>query len=136
MGKFSSEYSHDENIKIAIENIIGSKTFIKKAKSSVKHPIKKELFCRLIKDIITSEERSIILEADFCLDLKSYNGIYNRIIENFIAYIFNANQIKIILFYIYDKYTPEGVQSLTDSEGNIVPLETAEDLWNVISTMK
>ena len=130
--EFSPEKSHDENVKVAIDKILGQPTNLKrKKKSSEDH--KRVLFCKIMDGIILAEERSIGLDEAFNLNLEKYNQVFFDIIQDLLSYAFNREQMTLLNFYLYDRYCADGaVLDLVDSEGNHVPLDTPTELWFVI----
>ena len=129
---FSPEKSHDENVKVAIDKILGQPTSIKRKKKSAEDH-KRVLFCKIIEGIIMAEERSIGLDEAFCVNLEKYNQVFFDVIQDLLSYSFNREQMNLLNFYLYDRYCADGaVLDLVDNEGNHVPLDTPTDLWFVI----
>lgn len=127
---------HDENIKRSIDTILGTNTVIKKGKRSA-DDIKRDLFCEIIELIMAVEERSIIMAEMYHTDLSTHNNIFFAIIEKFFLFSFNPDQHRIIQFYIYERYRPDGsIIDLLDKHKNSVPLNTHGDLWYFLKTIK
>jgi hypothetical protein len=129
---FSPEKSHDENVKVAIDKILGQPTNLKRKKKSAEDH-KRVLFCKIIDRIIMAEERAIGLDEAFGLNLEEYNQVFFDVIQDLLSYSFNREQMNLLNFYMYDRYCADGtVLDLVDEDGNHVPLDTATDLWFVI----
>lgn len=134
--EFSPDKSHQENVKIAIDKIIGQSTnFKKRKKSEADH--KRIMFKKIIEKIIEAEERSTMIDEVFSIDFNKYNNIFFEIIEEFLNYSFNKDQIKIINFYLYDRYNADGTMSeLRDNNDEPIKLDTADDLWYLIKKIE
>lgn len=133
---FDPENSHQENVKVAIDKIIGQATNIKKRKKTEQEQ-KKVLFKSIIDHVIESEQKVSLLHEMFSIDLSSYTNIFYDIIDEFFKYSFSKEQIKIINFYLYDRYSPDGsILQLKDENDNIINLDTPEDLWYFIKSME
>lgn len=129
---FSPEKSHDENVKVAIDKIIGQPTNIKRKKKTAEDH-KRILFVKIIDRLILAEERSVALDESFDLNLEKYNQLFFDIIQDLLSYTFNKEQMNLLNFYMYDRYCADGtVLDLMDQEGNHVPLDSATDLWSVL----
>jgi hypothetical protein len=129
---FSPEKSHDENVKVAIDKILGQPTNIKRKKKTAEDH-KRILFVKIIDRLILAEERSVALDESFDLNLEKYNQVFFDIIQDLLSYTFNKEQMNLLNFYMYDRYCADGtVLDLVDQEGNHVPLDSATDLWSVL----
>jgi hypothetical protein len=133
---FDPENSHDQNVKIAIDKIIGQETSFRRLKKTQEDQ-KRILFCRIIDNIVMAEERAISLDEGYQIDMSKYNEMFFDIITSFLSFSFNKQQINLINFYLYDRYCVDGaVLDLIDDEGNVVLLENANDLWYLINKNK
>lgn len=129
---FSPEKSHDENVKAAIDKILGQPTNLKRRKKTAEDH-KRILFVKIIDRIILAEERSVSIDESFNLNLDKYNQIFFDIIQDLLSYTFTKEQMNLLNFYMYDRYCADGtVLDLVDQDGNVVPLENANDLWYVL----
>jgi hypothetical protein len=130
--EFDPSNTHDQNVKVAIDRIIGQETTFRKVKKNQEDQ-KRILFCKIIDNIIIAEERSIMLDEGHNMDMNKYNQIFFDIITDFFSFNFSKKQINLINFYLYDRYSPDGsVLDLVDDNNNIVPLETSADLWHLL----
>jgi hypothetical protein len=133
---FDPENSHDQNVKIAIDKIIGQETSFRRLKKTQEDQ-KRILFCRIIDNIVMAEERAISLDEGYQIDMSKYNEMFFDIITSFLSFSFSKQQINLINFYLYDRYCVDGaVLDLIDDEGNVVLLENANDLWYLINKNK
>lgn len=134
--EFDPDNSHQENVKIAIDKIIGEPTNIKKRKKSEQEQ-KRILFKKIIDSIIEAEQKNTMLHEMFSIDLSNFNSIFFDIIDDLLKFSFTKDQIKIINFYLYDRYGADGsILDLKDDNDNIVNLDTPEDLWFFLKSME
>jgi hypothetical protein len=130
---FDPENSHDQNVKVAIDKIIGQETSLRKLKKNQEDQ-KRILFNRIIDTIITTEERSVMLGEGYKMDMTDYNQPFFDIITDFLSYSFNKKQVNLINFYLYDRYCADGsVLDLIEEDGSILPLNTSNDLWYLLN---
>lgn len=133
---FDSNKPHEENVKASIDKIIGQKTVTKRARKT-EEDIKKAAFKKAIENLVYSEERQILLMEEYEIDTSKYTLYLFEVIDNLFNMLFNREQINVINFYIYDRYTADGnILSLQNSEGKLIPLDTPDDLWEVLKTLK
>ncbi len=130
--EFNPNNTHDQNVKVAIDKIIGQETSFRKVKKTQEDQ-KRILFCKIIDALIVAEERSIMLNEGHNLSMDSYNQLFFDIITDFFSFNFTKKQVNLINFYLYDRYSPDGsVLDLVDENGNVVPLEVSSDLWYLL----
>ena len=130
--EFNPNNTHDQNVKVAIDKIIGQETSFRKVKKTQEDQ-KRILFCKIIDALIVAEERSIMLNEGHNLSMDSYNQLFFDIITDFFSFNFTKKQVNLINFYLYDRYSPDGsVLELVDENGNVVPLEVSSDLWYLL----
>jgi hypothetical protein len=133
---FSPDKSHDENVKVAVDKILGQPTSIRKKKKSAEDH-KRVLFTRIIDNIVRVEERSIAIDEAFDIDLTKYDRTFCDIIDDLLRLNFTKEQVKLIDFYMYDRYCADGtVLDLIDEKGEKVSLDTPTDLWFLIKNVE
>lgn len=133
---FSPEKSHDENVKVAVDKILGQPTSIRKKKKSAEDH-KRVLFTRIIDNIVRVEERSIAIDEAFDIDLTKYDRTFCDIIDDLLRLNFTKEQVKLIDFFMYDRYCADGtVLDLIDEKGEKVALDTPTDLWFLIKNVE
>jgi hypothetical protein len=127
--EFNPEKSHEENVKVAIDNIIGQKTNLRKKKQSGEDQ-KRVTFNKIISSIVEIEERTIMIDETLSIDLNKYNQPFFDLVDNFFKLVYNKEQINLINFFLYERYAPDGsIMELVSSTGSVVNLNTADDLW-------
>lgn len=133
--EFSLENSHQENVKVAIEKILGQKTGIKKKKKTADDQ-KRVLFASILSSILEAEDRETMMSEAFSIDLASHNSLFFDTIDNLLKLLFNKEQINLINFYLYERLSPEGdALELIDTEGNELKLDTPDDLWYMLKNL-
>ena len=86
--EFDPSNTHDQNVKVAIDRIIGQETTFRKVKKNQEDQ-KRILFCKIIDNIIIAEERSIMLDEGHNMDMNKYNQIFFDIITDFFSFNFS-----------------------------------------------
>lgn len=74
-----------------------------------------------------------MLSSDYGIDMIKYEEPLFKIIDSLIYLHFGKEAGDLIMFYVYERVNPDGtINPLEDNEGNIVPLERLEDLWELV----
>lgn len=95
--------------------------------------MKKELFVSIITNLDLILVRQENLFSEFRLDWTSYNEPFFNVVDDLLFLEFGEHGCELIEFYLYDKFNQDGsVNDLIDKDGNVVPLDSPEDLWNLI----
>jgi hypothetical protein len=116
------------------DNTFGNVQIKRKRKSDI--TIRKELFISIINNIEAAINRQELLFADFRLDWTTYNEVFFNIIDDLIFMEFGNDGLELIDFYLYGKENTDGSENqLVDKNYNVIPLNSAEDLWNLIKTI-
>ena len=116
------------------DNTFGNVQIKRKRKSDI--TIRKELFISIINNIEATLNRQELLFADFRLDWTTYNELFFNIIDDLIFLEFGNTGLELIDFYLYGKENTDGSENqLIDKDNNVIPLNSAEDLWNLIKTI-
>ena len=116
----------------AINNLLNGKTQLKKKKLK-KHPAEKTLFVNIIKAWKESLDRETFLTLETGTNLSEHNNLYYKIISDLVTYKFGPETSELIHFYIYESQNPDGtINYLKDENGNVIKLETPENLWELI----
>jgi hypothetical protein len=116
------------------DNTFGNVQIKRKRKSDI--TIRKELFISIINNIEATLNRQELLFADFRLDWTTYNELFFNIIDDLIFLEFGNTGLELIDFYLYGRENTDGSENqLIDKDDNVIPLNSAEDLWNLIKTI-
>jgi hypothetical protein len=116
------------------DNTFGNVQIKRKRKSDI--TIRKELFISIINNIEAAINRQELLFADFRLDWTTYNELFFNIIDDLIFLEFGNTGLELIDFYLYGKENTDGSENqLIDKDDKVIPLNSAEDLWNLIKTI-
>jgi len=120
-------------IQVAINQILNIKSLVRKKKKTQVEK-KKELFVMIVNSIEQVINRQNLLYAEINLDLTKYDEAFLDIIDALVMLHFNKEGAELISYYLYERLTPDGdINPLVDPDNNEVYLETAEDLWNLLT---
>jgi hypothetical protein len=127
---------HNSKVKSTIESIIGVDTTLKRRKKT-ENDLNKEKFETIIRTLEEVEVRSALLEQDFNLGLQKYDDKFYVIIDNLLELFMGNEAINLIDFYLFGRINEDGTtNNLLDSNGDIIPLNSPGDLWDVIYFIK
>lgn len=120
-------------IQVAINQILNIKSLVRKKKKTQVEK-KKELFITIINSIEQVINRQNLLYVEVNLDLTKYDESFLDIIDALVMLHFNKEGAELITYYLYERVAPNGeINPLIDPDNNEVFLETAEDLWNILT---
>lgn len=120
-------------IQIAINQILNVKSLVRRKKKT-KEAKKKELFISIINSIEAIINRQNLMYVELNLDLAKYDEAFLDTIDALIILHFGKEGAEIIAYYLWDRVAPDGsIVPLVDEEGKEVTLETAQDLWNLLT---
>jgi len=136
MKEITKPDDHTNNIKKSVDTILGQKTTIKRIKKQTDDH-KRILFSKIIDAIIMVDERSIMVDQMLGLDMRKYDESYMQIIDDIFEYTFNKKQISAINFYMYDRYTTDGLTlPFINEKGEPLDIDNSEKLYDYIKNMK
>jgi hypothetical protein len=125
-----------ENIRSAVDSLLQVNSTLKRKKKNVAIQ-KKEVFVSIINALEQSQIRSNLMFTELKVDLSSYDEMYLQIIDSLLLLSFGKAGYELISFYLYDRNNPDGTtNTLVDEAGNDVPLDTANELWELIQKLK
>jgi hypothetical protein len=135
--EFKPNNSHEENVKISVDKILGQETSMRKAKRSADDH-KRISFCRIISNLLRVEERAILLDEMHDMNFSKYEQPFFDIIEDLMGLHFSREQMKLINFFLYDRYSADGsLLCLTnETTGEELKLDSPEQLWEILKTVK
>ncbi len=128
----------DENhMRRNLRELLGSDIILRK-KRLTKQSKDKQIFCEVLNDIKLLVERSYCLEHDYGISLEGWDEKFLYIIDGLLNLKFEKPQRDLINWWLFDKHVSTGeVQELTDVDsGKPIPSDTAEDIWELISSIK
>ena len=115
-----------------MKKLIGTDSTVKRRKRT-KEDAQREIFLTtipLLEHILT---RGVMLESDYGFNTSTYDEPFYQIIDSLIYLHFDEDAADLIMFYLYERTNPDGTfNSVTDINGDEVPLENAEDLWILV----
>jgi hypothetical protein len=122
-------------IQTAINEILNVKSLIRRKKKSQVDK-KKELFISIINAIEQIATRQTLMYADLQLDFTNYDEAFLETIDALIILHFGKEGAELISFFLWERSNPDGsINQLMDETGTVVPLDTANDLWNALLQM-
>lgn len=134
--EISQDNTHEQNIKVALDAVLGGKTTTRKAKKTAEDK-RKEDFINLIISLEAVDVRDYILKEDLLMDLGSVTIPYDDIIESLLSMVFKPGQINIINFYLYSRVMEDGsIIPLESQAGELIYLKNPEELYTFIQTIK
>lgn len=120
------------NIRQAIDKLLNAKSAIKR-KNKSKQLQARELFISIINSLEMLTNRATILYNDLKLDFSTYDEGFLEIIDALLLLKYGEDACEVISFYLWERQSPDGsINELLDEENNVVPLNNAIDLWNVV----
>jgi hypothetical protein len=121
-----------ENVRLAIDKLLNVKSAIKRKKQN-KQTQARELFVSIINSLQMVQTRATIMFSDLKLDYSTYDEPFLEIIDALLLMKFGKEASEIISYYMWERYNPDGtVNEIYDEYDNVIPLENANDLWNVV----
>ena len=104
-----------------------------KRRKKTNNDTQRELFINTIPLLEHIINRSSMLHADYAVDLVKYDEPFFQIIDSLIFMHFGKEAGELVMFYLYERTNPDGtLNPLYDTDNNIIPLETIEDLWELV----
>ena len=119
-------------IQVAINNILNIKSLIRRKKKTQTDK-RKELFISIINSIEQIINRQTLMYADLQLDFATYDEAFLDTIDALIILHFGKEGAEVIGYYLWERLNPDGsINPLLDEDDNVIILENANDLWNLI----
>ena len=119
-------------IQAAINSILNIKSLIRRKKKTQTDK-RKELFISIINSIEQIINRQTLMYADLQLDFAAYDEAFLDTIDALIILHFGKEGAEVIGYYLWERVNPDGsINPLLDEDDNVIILENANDLWNLI----
>ena len=120
-----------------LKELLGSDIILKKRRLT-KQSKDKQIFCEVLDDIKLLVERSYHLEHDYGISLEGWDEKFLYVVDGLLNLRFEKPQRDLINWWLFDKHVSTGeVQELNDIDsGTLIPSDTAEDIWDLISSIK
>lgn len=120
-------------IQIAVNQILNIKSLIRRKKKTQTEK-KKELFITIINSVEQIINRQNLMYADLNLDLTKYDEAFLEVIDALFILNFGKDGAELIDYYLWERLAPDGsINPLIDLDNNEVYLQTAEELWNLLT---
>ena len=125
-----------EKLQEQINLIIGVKSTLKRRKKT-EVDTQREVFINTIPLLEHIINRGPMLDADYGVNMARYDEPFFQIIDSLIYLHFGKEASELIMFYLYERVNPDGtINDILDENNNPVPLESVEDLWELIKQLK
>ena len=125
-----------DDIKKAVDQLLKINSTVKRKKRAYLDK-QKDLFTGIINALQAVQIRTALTQTELKLDFGTYDEMFLQIIDSLLLLHFGKDGYELISFYLYEKINPDGsINELHDDEGNIVPSETAQDIWNILVKIK
>ena len=122
-----------KEIKKYIDDILGTTSSLRD-KLPIKKSYEKKLFCEVLQNLQFVNSRTMGMKHDYKINMMDYDDPFYVAMENLFKLNYTQEQRNLINWWLYDKFLPTGeVLVLTDkAEGEIIPSDTPEDIWDLI----
>ena len=122
-----------KEIKKYIDDILGTTSSLRD-KLPIKKSYEKKLFCEVLQNLQFVNSRTLGMKHDYKVNMMDYDDPFYVAVENLFKLNYTQEQRNLINWWLYDKFLPTGeVLVLTDkAEGEIIPSDTPEDIWDLI----
>ena len=118
-----------KDIKGLFKKLLGSEVNIK---DNIK-VTEQSVFCLFIKKLEESSNIEDKLIEVGGIDCHKVSDPLWVVVENLLKFVYGADAADTILWYIYDRFDPDGsIVSLEDEKGKKYILTTPDDLWSYI----
>jgi hypothetical protein len=125
-----------DDIKKAVDQLLKVNSTVKRKKKAYLDK-QKDLFISIIMAMQATQIRTSLVSSELKVDFSTYDEMFLQLIDSLILLHFGKEGFEVINFYLYDKFNPDGtVNELFDDEDKVVPSETPEDIWNILSKLK
>jgi hypothetical protein len=125
-----------DDIKKAVDQLLKVNSTVKRKKKAYLDK-QKDLFTSIIMALQAIQIRTSLVSSELKVDFSTYDEMFLQLIDSLILLHFGKDGFEVINFYLYDKFNPDGtVNELYDDEDKVVPSETPEDIWNILSKLK
>lgn len=133
MADFSKKNTHEQNIQISIDKILGAPTKVKRARKTAEDH-KRALFNQFIDAMLFISHRAQELDGEFCMDMAKYDAVFLDVIETVLNLHFTKKQIELIYFFLYDRVGIDGkIVSLADEDTDEpLLMNNPDELWETL----
>jgi len=125
-----------DDIKKAVDQLLKITSTVKRKKKAYIDK-QKDLFISIIIALQAAQTRTVLTQTELRLDFSTYDEMYLQIIDSLILLHFGKEGFELISWYLYEKINPDGTFSeIQNADGEIIPSDTPEDIWNVLVNVK
>lgn len=129
--------SDENHMRRNLRELLGSDIILRKRRLTKKSK-DRQIFCEILNEIKMLMERSYCLEHDYGISLEGWDEKFLYVVDGLLNLHFDKPQRDLINWWLFDKHTSTGdIQVLNDIDsGKEIPSDTAEDIWELISSIK
>ena len=125
-----------DDIKKAVDQLLKITSTVKRKKKAYIDK-QKDLFISILMALQASQTRTVLTQTELKLDFSTYDEMYLQIIDSLVLLHFGKEGFELISWYLYEKINPDGTfNEIQNDEGEIVPSDTPEDIWNILVNIK
>jgi len=125
-----------DDIKKAVDQLLKINSTVRRKKKAYIDK-QKDLFIGVLMAIQATQTRTILTQTELKLDFSTYDEMYLQIIDSLILLHFGKEGYELVSWYLYEKINPDGTfNEIQNDEGEIVPSDTPEDIWNILVNIK
>jgi hypothetical protein len=125
-----------DDIKKAVDQLLKINSTVRRKKKAYIDK-QKDLFIGVLMAIQATQTRTILTQTELKLDFSTYDEMYLQIIDSLVLLHFGKEGYELVSWYLYEKINPDGTfNEIQNDEGEIVPSDTPEDIWNILVNIK
>jgi hypothetical protein len=125
-----------DDIKKAVDNLLKINSAVKRKKKAYVDK-QKDIFIGVMMAMYSLQARTHLTQTELNIDLSSYDELFLQVIDSLTLLHFGKDGYEVISWFLYEKYAPDGsVNELFDDNDEMVPSETADDIWNILMKLK
>jgi hypothetical protein len=125
-----------DDIKKAVDQLLKINSTVRRKKKAYIDK-QKDLFIGILMAIQATQTRTILTQTELKLDFSTYDEMYLQIIDSLVLLHFGKEGYELVSWYLYEKINPDGTfNEIQNDEGEIVPSDTPEDIWNILVNIK
>lgn len=123
----------NKDLQYSFSSLLGAETIIRRQKRNEKLQ-KKNQFISIIKKYDEALTKSMMIEAQFQIDMSKYEDIFYSIIDEIFILSYGDNIYQLIAFFFYERRDPitGEEQYIVGENGEEIFIRTPEDLFNTI----
>ena len=125
------------SLKQSLDQLLQADTSIKR-KNKKSYDQKRDLFINIINQFEAAITKSYLLEKDHKIDMSKYEENFYQIIDSLILLSFGKDIYKLLSFYFYERFNPDGSENglIIEETDEEIFVKDATELWDLIIRIK